>query len=72
MSFQSVTPTKDAWLESLQDSGYRLTAPRRAIVTIIASSSRALEAIKVIAIRPGAAGAPSGWMQYVPESPPGS
>jgi Fe2+ or Zn2+ uptake regulation protein len=47
MSFQSVTPTKDAWLESLQDSGYRLTAPRRAIVTIIASSSRALEAIRI-------------------------
>ena len=35
------------WLESLQDSGYRLTAPRRAIVAIIANSSRALDAIEI-------------------------
>lgn len=30
------------WLEALQASGYRLTAPRRAIVELIAQSSRAL------------------------------
>jgi Fe2+ or Zn2+ uptake regulation protein len=47
MSFQNHTPTMDAWLESLQESGYRLTAPRRAIVTIIANSSRALDAIEI-------------------------
>jgi Fur family ferric uptake transcriptional regulator len=35
------------WLESLQDGGYRLTAPRRAIITIIAKSSRALDAIEI-------------------------
>lgn len=37
----------EAWLDSLQDSGYRLTAPRRAIVTIIAEAPRALEAIEI-------------------------
>lgn len=37
----------NAWLESLQDSGYRLTAPRKAIVAIIANSRRALDAIEI-------------------------
>lgn len=37
----------NAWLESLQDSGYRLTAPRKAIVAIIANSKRALDAIEI-------------------------
>ncbi len=37
----------DLWLESLQDSGCRLTAPRRAIVAIIANSARALDAIEI-------------------------
>ena len=37
----------EAWLDSLQDSGYRLTAPRRAIVSIIADAPRALEAIEI-------------------------
>lgn len=47
MSNQSLYSTIDAWLESLQDSGYRLTVPRRVIVTILADSSRALEAIEI-------------------------
>lgn len=47
MAVQNHPSTNDAWLESLQDSGYRLTAPRRAIVTIIANSPRALEAIEI-------------------------
>jgi Fe2+ or Zn2+ uptake regulation protein len=47
MTVQNQPSTNDAWLESLQDSGYRLTAPRRAIITIIANSSRALEAIEI-------------------------
>ncbi|MBE9474416.1 MAG: transcriptional repressor, partial [Chloroflexi bacterium] len=47
MSVQNHTSTNDAWLESLQDSGCRLTAPRRAIVTILANSSRALNAIEI-------------------------
>lgn len=37
----------EAWLESLQESGYRLTAPRRAIVSIVADSSQALDAIEL-------------------------
>jgi Fur family ferric uptake transcriptional regulator len=47
MSVQNHTSPYDAWLDSLQDSGYRLTAPRRAIITTIANSSRALEAIEI-------------------------
>ncbi len=47
MEKQDQSPTDEAWLESLQDSGYRLTAPRRAIVTIIANSARALDAIEI-------------------------
>lgn len=35
------------WLESLQASGYRLTAPRRAIVELLADSSHALGPIEV-------------------------
>jgi Fe2+ or Zn2+ uptake regulation protein len=40
-------PISEIWLDSLQESGYRLTAPRRAIVAIIADSSRALDAIEI-------------------------
>lgn len=32
----------DQWLERLQGSGYRLTAPRRALVEVMAGSSKAL------------------------------
>lgn len=32
----------DHWLETLQGSGYRLTAPRRALVEVMAGSSKAL------------------------------
>lgn len=32
----------DTWLERLQASGYRLTAPRRAIVELLAASQKAL------------------------------
>lgn len=35
------------WLNSLQASGYRLTAPRRAIVEIMATTTRALEPVDV-------------------------
>lgn len=37
----------ESWLDSLQDGGYRLTAPRKAIVAIIADSSRALDAVEI-------------------------
>ena len=39
--------TAESWLECLQDSGYRLTTPRRAIVSIIANTNRALDAIEI-------------------------
>lgn len=32
----------DHWLETLQASGYRLTAPRRALVEVMAASTKAL------------------------------
>lgn len=35
------------WLNRIAHSGYRLTAPRRAIVDIMASSDRALEPLQV-------------------------
>src|SRR5574340_1551176 len=35
------------WLELLQSAGYRVTAPRRAIVELMAGSSRALGPIEV-------------------------
>jgi Fur family ferric uptake transcriptional regulator len=37
----------ESWLDSLQDSGYRLTVPRRAIVSIVACSPRALDATDI-------------------------
>jgi Fe2+ or Zn2+ uptake regulation protein len=37
----------DDWLDRLQDSGYRLTAPRRALVDILAQSQRALNPIEL-------------------------
>ncbi len=38
---------KDHWLEALHDCGYRLTAPRRAIVSLLAETTRALSPIEV-------------------------
>lgn len=35
------------WMEKLQESGYRSTAPRRAIVEIIANSQKALDPITI-------------------------
>ena len=35
-------PLIDQWLERLQDSGYRLTGPRRALVEVMAGSHKAL------------------------------
>ncbi len=37
----------ETWAACLQENGYRLTAPRRAIVEILASSSRALGALQL-------------------------
>jgi Fe2+ or Zn2+ uptake regulation protein len=43
-----IHPSKyEAWLDSLQNGGYRLTAPRKAIVAIIVNSSRALDAVEI-------------------------
>jgi Fur family ferric uptake transcriptional regulator len=43
-----ILPSKyETWLDSLQEGGYRLTAPRKAIVAIIANSSRALDALEI-------------------------
>ena len=35
------------WLRRLRDSGYRLTRPRQAVVTVLAESSRALNASEI-------------------------
>jgi Fe2+ or Zn2+ uptake regulation protein len=40
-------PLVESWLDRLQEKGYRITAPRRAIVSIVANSSRALDAIEL-------------------------
>jgi Fe2+ or Zn2+ uptake regulation protein len=40
----------DDWLIQLQANGYRLTGPRRAVVTILASSRRALNAAQIFAL----------------------
>ncbi len=47
MSEHSASPVSEFWLDRLQKSGYRLTAPRKAIVSIIANSSRALDAVEI-------------------------
>jgi Fe2+ or Zn2+ uptake regulation protein len=44
------TPThqiSDQWLASLQESGYRITGPRRSIVEIMATNQRALSPIEI-------------------------
>lgn len=40
-------PTRADWLHNLQERGYRLTGPRRAIAEIMISSDRALEPLEV-------------------------
>ena len=47
MTLLSNNALVESWLDSLQDSGYRLTAPRLVIVSIVASSPRALDAIEI-------------------------
>ena len=47
MSNSELTNIDEAWLEQLQNSGCRLTTPRRAIVKIIANSTQALEAVEI-------------------------
>lgn len=41
------TSVYHSWLNDLQQSGYRLTGPRRALVEIIARSDRALSAMDI-------------------------
>jgi Fur family ferric uptake transcriptional regulator len=40
-------PLSEQWLSILQESGYRLTAPRRAIVEIMATCERALSPVEL-------------------------
>ncbi len=47
MTIISKNDLAESWLDNLQDSGYRLTAPRLVIVSIVASSPRALDAIEI-------------------------
>ena len=47
MSDIETTVTSEAWLEQLQESGCRITSPRRAIVNILANSAQALEAVEI-------------------------
>lgn len=47
MSDSKISTIDEAWLEQLQESGCRITAPRRAIVSIIANSDQALEAVEI-------------------------
>ena len=47
MSKITVSNTYDQWLDSLSESGYRVTAPRRAIIDIMAASPRALGPLEI-------------------------
>jgi Fur family ferric uptake transcriptional regulator len=47
MSIHSGNMLVDTWLDRLQKDGCRITTPRRAIVTILATSSKALNAIEL-------------------------
>ena len=40
----------DGWLERLQNNGYRLTAPRRAVVEVVAGSQYVLNPLEVYAM----------------------
>ena len=46
---QNTTPDKrsSAWLERLKTCGYRLTAPRRAVIDTLSDSDRALNATQI-------------------------
>jgi Fur family ferric uptake transcriptional regulator len=47
MSISEANTTEQTWLEQLQESGCRITSPRRAIVSILANSEQALEAVEI-------------------------
>jgi Fe2+ or Zn2+ uptake regulation protein len=47
MSNSEYTIIYETWLERLEESGCRITSPRRAIVNILASSDHALEAVEI-------------------------
>jgi Fe2+ or Zn2+ uptake regulation protein len=47
MSEKNQTSLCDQWLANLAASGYRVTAPRRAIVELMASSTHALEPLAI-------------------------
>ena len=47
MTSSEATTIGESWLEQLQESGCRITSPRRAIVSILASSDQALEAVEI-------------------------
>jgi Fur family ferric uptake transcriptional regulator len=47
MTDSNKSPCSEDWLNCLQESGYRLTAPRRAIVEIMAHTQRALNPIQL-------------------------
>ena len=47
MNTSQNTPQSEIWLACLQENGYRLTLPRRTIVEILASSTRALDPLEL-------------------------
>ncbi len=47
MSETTLSSTYDQWIESLSESGYRVTAPRRVIIEIMAVSPRALGPLEI-------------------------
>ena len=48
MSAANPTIEEQSWLATLQRAGYRLTAPRRALVTLLAGSDRVLTAQQLL------------------------
>jgi Fur family transcriptional regulator, ferric uptake regulator len=47
MSEATISNTYDQWIDNLSESGYRVTAPRRAIIEIMAGSPRALGPLEI-------------------------
>jgi Fe2+ or Zn2+ uptake regulation protein len=47
MAISEANNIEETWLEQLQENGCRITSPRRAIVTILANSEQALEAVEI-------------------------
>jgi len=47
MTDASISNTYDQWIDSLSESGYRVTAPRRAIIEIMAGSPCALGPLEI-------------------------